>query len=68
MKALAILFYSNPVVALGVIDVVAVALVAEDLIAAWIGGLVVAIVTLAQRQLVTPEPQIKRRVRTLRTK
>lgn len=56
MRAIVNAFYSEPVVALGVIQATGAALAAEGVIAGWIGVLVVAVVVPLQRHFVTPAP------------
>ena len=56
MKAVIAAFYREPVVFLGVVQAVAVALGAEGVISAWVSAAIVAALVPVQRYFVTPDP------------
>jgi hypothetical protein len=56
MRALAKLFYNDPVLALGVLQGVATGLAGSGLIAAWVGVAIVGVLTAFQRALVKADP------------
>lgn len=54
MKTVFRTFYSEPVVFLGVLTAVATGLAGSDVIAPWVGVVIVGAVTALQRSFVTP--------------
>ena len=54
MKAVLRAFYSEPVVFLGVLSAVAAGLAGSDVIAPWVGVLIVGAVSALQRAFVSP--------------
>lgn len=61
MKALVEKFYEEPVFALGVVEVVDLALTAQGVIPTMVGGVIAVVVTGIQRQLVRPDKTTRRR-------
>lgn len=56
MKTLAKAFYTDPVLALGVLQAIATGLAGSDVIAPWVGVCIVGVLTVFQRSLVKPDP------------
>lgn len=55
MKTIVRKFFDEPVFALALLQAAAVVLVSEGVVAGWVGLLIVAVVTAAQRGLVRPD-------------
>lgn len=54
MKAVIRAFWTEPLVFLGVLSAVATGLTGSDIIAPWVGVVIVGVVTALQRSVVTP--------------
>lgn len=54
MKAVLRAFWSEPIVFLGVLAAVATGLAGSDVIAPWVGVVIVGVVTALQRSVVAP--------------